>query len=272
MSTDLVQPMFVGGPQASSYYERIDATTFAPTIHTQGAWRDNEQHMAPVGGLIAHCLERHEPRDGMHLARVSYDILGIMYAAPTSVEVRTLRAGKSIELLEAVLTIGGRPLVNARAWRLAEFDSSEVEGNELEPMPALSETPESHAVDWPGGYIAGMEFRQAPDRRPGRARTWLRSPYTIVAGEASTPTAHFLRLADTANGVAVRVSAGEWAFPNVDLTAHLHHAPVGEWVGMDTHVTIGGRGHGLTSTVLHDVQGPVGTIEQILTVRRLDQR
>lgn len=171
-----------------------------------------------------------------------------------------------------MLSIGGRPLVNARAWRLAEFDSSEVAGNEIEPMPEVSETPASQAVAWPGAYIAGVEFRQDPDRRPGRARTWLRSPFAIVADEESTPTAHFLRLADTANGVATRVSSTEWAFPNVDLTAHLHRAPGGEWVGMDTHVTISGRGHGLTSTVLHDEQGPVGTIEQILTVRRLDQR
>jgi hypothetical protein len=32
---------------------------------------------------------------------------------------------------------------------------------------------------------------------------------------------------------------------------------------------LGDNGIGLTSSVLHDVEGPVGTVEQILTVRRI---
>lgn len=259
---------FGAGEESAAYYERLDETSFAPTIHAQGAWRSDEQHMAPVAGLMAHCLERHDPRDGMQLSRISFDILGMIPAQPTTVEVRTLRPGRSIELVEAVATIEGRPRVSARAWRLAEFDSCEVAGHDIDPMPAPEEVPLWPAGDiWGGGYIAGLEFRSV-ERRPGRSRTWLRSPTDIVAGEESTPTAHFLRLADTANGVAVRVSPSEWAFPNVDLTIHLHREPVRGWMGLDTHVTIGPKGHGLTSSVLHDELGPVGTIEQMLTVRR----
>lgn len=259
---------FGAGEESTGYYMRRDATTFVPTIHAQGAWRTDEQHMAPVAGLMAHCLELHVPREGMQLSRISFDILGMIPAQPTTVEVRTLRPGKSIELLEAVATIEGRPRVSARAWRLAEFASEEVAGHDLAPMPPPDEVPLWPASDmWGGGYIAGLEFRSV-ERRPGRSRTWLRSPTDIVADEPSTPTAHFLRLADTANGVAVRVSPHDWAFPNVDLTIHLHREPVRGWMGLDTNVTIGPKGHGLTSSVLHDEQGPVGTIEQMLTVRR----
>ncbi|MDN5795148.1 MAG: thioesterase family protein [Intrasporangium sp.] len=243
---------------------------YAPTIHVQGAWRDDEQHMAPVGGLIAHAIERHEPRHGMQLARVSYDILGVMPARPSTIEVRTLRPGRTIELVEATMSVEDRPVVRARAWRLATGDTSSVADLELKPMPGPDEFPAWTGMKvWPGGYIRSLDLRSDPARRPGRSRVWLRSPNTLVAGEQVAPTAAFLAYADTANGVAVRVSPGQWAFPNVDLTIHLLREPVPGWVGLDTRVSFGDNGIGLTSSVLHDVQGPVGTVEQILTIRPL---
>jgi hypothetical protein len=68
----------------------------------------------------------------------------------------------------------------------------------------------------------------------------------------------------------VRVDPGEWLFPNIDLTVHLHRDPLGgpeHWVGFDTQVTFGREGVGLTSTTLHDEGGAVGRAEQILTLR-----
>ncbi|GAA1466725.1 hypothetical protein NE857_17510 [Nocardiopsis exhalans] len=63
------------------------------------------------------------------------------------------------------------------------------------------------------------------------------------------------------------------AFPNVDLTVHLHSQPEGPWVGLDSSVVFGpsglGLGLGLDSTVLHDRLGAVGSAEQRLTVRSL---
>ena len=81
--------------------------------------------------------------------------------------------------------------------------------------------------------------------------------------------ARLLGLVDTANGVAVRQHPGEWMFPNVDLTVHLFRTPTHGWLGLDTEVTFGETGLGLTSTDLYDEHGPIGRAEQILTVRRL---
>jgi hypothetical protein len=74
-------------------------------------------------------------------------------------------------------------------------------------------------------------------------------------------------LFDVANGLTVRRNPREVAFPNLDLTAHLYRTPDGEWLGFDTTVTFGPAGLGLTSTVLHDERGPIGTIAQSLVVR-----
>jgi len=255
-----------------AFYRRLDQDLFAPTIHVQGAWRDDEQHMAPVGGLLIHAIDRHEPRDGMQLARVSFDILGMIPARPSGVAVRTTRPGRSIELVEAVLSVDGRDVVRAHAWRLAAHDSSPVAGVEFEPMPGPDDFPEWDGTDlWPGGYIRGVEFRADPARRPGRTRTWIRTSHALVDAETCSPTADLIRLVDTANGIAVRVSPQEWMFPNVDLTIHLFREPVRGWVGFDTTVTMGTTGMGLTSTTLHDELGPVGRAEQILTVRPMTQ-
>ena len=256
-----------------AFYRRLGPDVFAPTIHTQGAWRDDEQHMAPVSGLIVHAIDAHEPRAGMQLARVSFDILGVMPARPSRVEVRTTRPGRTIELVEATMSVDGRPVVRAEAWRLARHDSTAVSGVELEPIPGPDAfVPWDGTHTWDGGYIRGLEMRVDPERRPGRTRAWIRTPNALVDGETCSPTADLIRLVDTANGIAVRVSPREWMFPNVDLTIHLFREPVRGWVGFDTRVTMGTTGLGLTATTLHDALGPVGRAEQSLTVRRLSGR
>ncbi|MFF3227186.1 hypothetical protein ACFYV7_30615 [Nocardia suismassiliense] len=89
----------------------------------------------------------------------------------------------------------------------------------------------------------------------------------LVADETSSPLAGYIALTDTANGIAVRQSPDAWMFPNVDLTIHLYRQPTGRWVGLDTTVIFGPTGQGLTSTILHDVSGPIGQAQQVLTVR-----
>jgi hypothetical protein len=251
-----------------AFYRRLGEDLYDPTVHTQGAWRDDEQHMAPVSGILTHAIDLHEPRKGMQLARVSFDILGMIPARPSRVTVHTTRPGRSIELVEATMSVDGRDVVRAHAWRLSAHDSTPAAGVEYEPMPGPDEFPEWRGSDvWEGGYIRGVEFRADPERRPGRTRTWIRSPHALVDGEECSPTADLIRLVDTANGIAVRVSPREWMFPNVDLTIHLFREPTRGWVGFDTRVTMGTTGMGVTSTTLHDEQGPVGRAEQILTVR-----
>src|SRR3546814_13711079 len=78
----------------------------------------------------------------------------------------------------------------------------------------------------------------------------------------SSDLARFVGWLDISNGMTVRVPPREVAFPNVDLTAHLFRQPRGEWVGFDTTVSFGPGGHGLTSSVVHDLDGPVGTSAQ----------
>ncbi|GAB3714418.1 thioesterase family protein [Nocardiopsis oceani] len=253
------------------YYERIDEHRFKPTVHTGGAWAPDEQHFSPLGGLITHAIERHaasEKNPGMVLGRISFDILGRLGMEECEVRVETVRPGRTIQLVEATVLIAGRTAVRARAWYLATWDTGAVAGGAPAPLTPPEElSPWEMGLVWPGGYIDSLEVRPLGEPRPGRASAWIRSPLDLVAGETTGPAAAFIRYVDTANGIAVRESPTEWMFPNLDLTVHLYRQPEGGWTGLDTTVTFGANGQGLTDSVLHDVTGPVGTAQQILTVR-----
>lgn len=258
---------------AGSYFERIDDTTFRPTAHVGGAWNPGELHFSPLAGLMTHEIERRaggRTRAPLVLSRINFDILGFLADDMCEVRVETIRPGRTIELVEATLSIGGRPVTRARAWLLAGGDTSAVAGGEGERLPSPEGFPtRDMSAEWMGGYIASIEVRMVSAPHPGRATAWLHSDVTLVAGEEAGPLASFVRLADTANGIATRVRPTEWIFPNVDLTIHLHRQPEGPWVGLDTTVVFGPTGQGITSTVLHDLAGPVGHAQQQLTVRPL---
>ncbi|GAA5163851.1 thioesterase family protein [Ornithinimicrobium tianjinense] len=251
------------------YYVALGDGRYRPTMHTQGAWQENEQHMAPMGGLLVHALERHDPRPDLQWSRISFDILGMIHLEETTVRTRTLRPGRTIELVEATASAGGRDVVRATAWRLAVSDTSAVATIEREPMSGPDEAgPWTGMEQWGGGFIRSLEFRELTGGRPGRRAAWIGTRHPLVAGEESTPLARWAGRLDTANGIAIRESPQEWLFPNVDLTLHLHRTPVDGWLGLETEVHWGPTGMGQTSSVAHDELGPVGTVEQSLTIRR----
>lgn len=257
-----------------SYYLRLGENRYRPTSRTEGAWQPGEQHMAPVSGLVVHAIERFLGRqtrtESLQISRLSFEILGMIAAADLDVRVEVLRAGRTIELLEATVLMGDRPVVRARAWCLSRQDTGAVAGGEPEPLPAPDGLSPWVATDvWGGGFIESVEIRPVPGHRPGRASAWLRTPVDLVADEPVSELARYVALVDTANGIATRVSPTEWMFPNVDLSLHLYRQPRGEWVGLDTTVIFGRDGVGLTTTTLHDGDGAVGRAEQILTIRPL---
>ncbi|HEX2893437.1 MAG TPA: thioesterase family protein [Marmoricola sp.] len=252
------------------YFERLDDHRFLATDEVSGAWRVEDQHIAPALGLLAHAVEvdRDQRRsDGLQIGRLSYDILGTVPVEVVELEVRVVRAGRTIELVEASLRHQDRDIVLLRAWLMQPGENRHVAGTPLPPMPAPADLePWDPTTVWPGGFIASAEVRRDEDE-PGRARFWVRSRTTLLDDEPVSDLARFAGLLDIANGMTVRAEPTEVAFPNVDLTAHFFEQPQGEWVGFDTSVSFGAGGLGLTSSVIHDERGPVGTLAQTLTVR-----
>jgi hypothetical protein len=258
-----------------AYFVPLGGGRYAPTRHAGGAWADDEMHFSPLGGLIAHEILRCSATPegpALQLARISFDILGFLALDEVEVSVETIRPGRTIELVEATVVIRGRMAVRARAWLLAAFDTAEVAGGAPDALPAPeTAAPWSMSENWIGGYVSSLHSRAVHPPRAGRGTAWLSTQCALVQGEEVGPVAAWIALVDTANGVAVREHPTRWMFPNVDLTIHLHRAPSGGWLGLDTEVVFGASGLGVTRSVLHDRDGAVGFAEQALTVRRLTE-
>ncbi len=246
---------------------------YQPTEHAQGAWNEHEQHMAPATGVLTHELSRFAPQDNMRVARISLDILGLIPFDKFTITTRCIRPGKTIELIEAVMSSRGRDCIIARAWRLMTQDTSEIAG--LEDEPATHQPEQLSEWDgmkgWPGKFIESVHLVSEADHRAGKGMVWITNEKDMVAGEPTSDIVKLLGMVDTANGVVPRLGMGlsklEWMFPNTDLQIHMHRAPKGHWLGLEAVQQYGADGIGLTSAVLHDVYGPFGRSEQILTIR-----
>lgn len=255
-----------------AYFERTGKTSFRATDHVGGAWNTEEQHIAPALGLLTHLVELDRDgrrEDDLVLGRLSFDILGTLSVGPVETAVDVLRPGRTIELVQATLAQDGRTAVILRAWLMGRTDTAAVAGSSLPRIPPPGEMKAWDASSvWPGGFIQSADVRRE-QVEPGRAAYWVRTPLPLVDGEETSSLAAAAGLFDIANGMTVRVSPSHVAFPNLDLTAHLFAQPQGQWVGFDTTVSFGPHGVGLTSSVLHDERGPVGTVAQVLTLRHV---
>ena len=256
-----------GEAYPDAFYVRAGERGFISTLHSQGAWQPGEQHLAPASGLVLAEIERRLPSDKL-VSRASFDVLGVIHSGEFTIDVEVVRAGKTIELVEANMRHGGVTSIRARVWRLVASDTTRVQNIEWTPLPPPDAMrPLAFSSIWKGGFIDSLEARQDADARPGRGRSWLRTRCPLVAGEPDPPVAGFMKLVDTANGLVVREPPGSVFFANVDLTVHFLRRPEAGWVGFDTRVNFGPTGLGETFSVLSDSRGPVGTAAQSLTVR-----
>ncbi len=263
------------------YYEllnreiKTDGTQVAqyrPTLNTQGAWNENEQHMAPATGVICAELEKFQPKENMRIGRMSFDILGMIHLDDFQITTRCIRPGKTIELLESVFEAKGRACIVARTWRMTTEDTTDVAGLEDKPMPSYKTLSNWEGMSlWGGGYIQSVSKNiKVVERRPGKGRVWITNNLEMVKGETTSSFVKLMGMLDTMNGVVVRQdNPFSHIFPNVDLQIHLYRLPIGMWLGLEVEQQYAQDGIGLTTAVLHDEEGPFGHAEQILTVRKI---
>ncbi|HXV53887.1 MAG TPA: thioesterase family protein, partial [Solirubrobacterales bacterium] len=208
------------------------------------------------------------------IGRITFEILRAVPIAPLQVEVETLRAGRSVELVGAVLRdADGEPLIRAHAWRLAERPLELPEGlaKAADPVPAIE-----HGTDHPFfdtgqevGYHTAMEYRfvSGSFTELGPATVWMRMRYPLIEGEPPSPLQRLLTAADTVNGASATLDLQRYLFVNVDLSVHAYRLPVGEWVCLDAITIPQPTGIGMAEAVLHDERGPLGRALQTLLIR-----
>jgi len=246
------------------FFEALGGGRFRATRSTAGPWDAGLQHAGPPSALLGRALERCAPRPDMVLARVTFEILGGVPVGEVSVSAALTRPGRSVELLEAALEAGGRPVVTARAWRVARRGAPAAGAASPPPPP-----PGGPATPAPfGGYADAVEFRftEGGWDLPGPATAWTRLRVPVVAGEAPTALQRVLAVADSGNGVSGVLPFGDWMFINPELTVHLVREARGDWIRLAAATTVAADGAGVALSVISDVDGAVAHGAQALLV------
>jgi Acyl-CoA thioesterase C-terminal domain/Acyl-CoA thioesterase N-terminal domain len=271
-----------------AFFTPLGPDRFQATELTRGPWDPGLQHAGPPAALLGRAIEGHGDRAGMRVARITFEIARPVPIAELEVATRTLRGGRSVELVEATLRAGETDVMRATALWIRTADLGLPAGPgpagpgpagsglpaELVPGPRLP-GPSAGRVEpfFPTGqevgYHTAMEFRFVVGSflELGPATVWMRMRHPLVPGEPPSPLCRVLIAADSGNGVSAALDFRAWRFVNPDLTVYLLRYPAGEWVALEASTTAA-DGIGLADTTLHDEQGPIGRSAQALFVDR----
>ncbi|TQF02493.1 thioesterase family protein [Kitasatospora acidiphila] len=260
----------LGVTTEESFYRDLGDGRFESTGATAGPWSPKAQHAGPPSALLGRALERHQPREGMRIARVTLEVPYPVPVGELAVNVRTVRGGSRTELLEAELTSQGRAVMLARAWRVV---ASPADTPALRPEPGPAALPDAqplHAVAGTNadGYVSAMEWRfpSGDFNTPGPGSAWVRQRIPLVAGEPDTPLARALTVADSNWAVAFELDHVRRMVINTDITLALHRDPVGEWLCLSAATAASPAGSGLAAGRMDDRAGDCGRILQTLLV------
>ncbi len=141
----------------------LDGDWIVPTPFAQGPWSPEAQHGGAVAGLLTRAVESCDTPVPMRVARISIDMLREIPMCPLRANVRVVRTGKRIQLVDAVLSEGARDVARATALFVRTQPVAGLERWLSEPEP-LGVTPEGHAPlefreSWPApGYVRAMDF------------------------------------------------------------------------------------------------------------------
>ncbi len=251
----------------TSYYQCNKAS--------QGAWNPHEQHMAAATGIICAELEQFSPAtENMRFGRIGLDIWGLIHFGEFSITTKVIRAGKTIQLIEAVMESKGQTCIVARAWKMLTQDTQQIEGLSDQKIINPTDLPIYPEIkNWPGGFIESVDVRFAKKPEAGEGVVWVTNDLEMIEGKKTSDFVHLIGMIDIANGIAPRQDpALGWMFPNLDLQIYMYRMPQGKWLGLKVCQQYGADGIGLTSSILHDEIGPFGRSEQVLTLRPIPKK
>src|SRR5207245_3588445 len=129
-----------------------------PTEHARGPWDPNSQHRSAPAALLARAVEREIGDLDGQVVRLSVELMRPAPLAALTVKARTVRAGKKLRLVEAVLSVGDVDVAQATAvWlRTTHLDLPASTSETLRPPPP---GPEAGQSPPPGATVSTGFFR-----------------------------------------------------------------------------------------------------------------
>jgi hypothetical protein len=262
----------------------LDGERFRPTENARSPWSEQQLHGGSAAGLLARAVERFNDDSGLRVARLTVDLLRPVPNAPLQAHASTVRRGGRIHVVEAVLLSDGELVTKATALLLRRLDDEVAIAPPGATLPAPQGLPAGNLSGWmqpPGGPPAPpslgrtglhttIEVRWLNRGDPNdRNRAWVRLPLPLVEGEENTPLVHAAAVADFTNAFTNMGSRAPTGFINADITLYLHRYPAGEWLALETQRAAQPFGLGVSTAVVHDERGPIGTVvEAVLANQR----
>jgi hypothetical protein len=251
-----------------AFYARVGEDRFESGEDTRGPWDAASQHAGPPAALLGRAVEEvaaAKDRPPMRVARMTFDIARPVPVAPLRVTTEVVREGRSVMVVAAAI----EPYMRCTALLIRAADNAAPDIGATPPpdFDGAASRP-FFPVPYDTGYHTAMEVRFAVGSflEPGPATAWMRMRVPLVEGETPSPLARVLVAADSGNGVSNVLDFREYLFVNADLTVHLLHYPVGEWVCLRATTSVDPTGIGLADAVLYDERGRIGRSVQSLFV------
>lgn len=252
-----------------------DGERFVPSEFTRGPWSPQHQHAGPPAALLMRSIEAESRIEGGQTVRAAFDILRPVPIAPLVVATRTLRPGRNVEQLEAVLSVAdeGTEVMRARVWRMRS-ELVELDDGLSDPSPGPAPPEDCPVAPRAGFFGPDTAYADAIEWRflrggwdePGPSVGWTRMKVDLVAGEPITPLQHLLVIGDAASGISAALDWKAWNFINVDFSVSLERRPAGEWISMDAVTRFGTHGAAAAHAEFADRDGRLGTSSQALLI------
>jgi hypothetical protein len=241
-----------------SYFRSVGSGVL-PHAHAHAPWGEDMLHGRLLGGLAARALEAAHGAPGWRAGRLTVDLFRPAAMARVDVEVRPVRDGRRIKVVDALLRCDGHDVGRATAVFLAESEDppGRVWRPDAEPWP----DPDSIAAAEPGS--SGQEAWWLRNVRGGfgtgeQTRIWTRETACLVDDEPLTPFVRAALTGDLACPLANSSDAG-LHYINADYTMLLGRYPAGEWIGLEVSQQLAADGISMGAATLVDRDGPFAT-------------
>lgn len=246
------------GSQRPAFY-RQEGEAFVPTGLGISPWNGTSQVGMALAGLAGHVLHKVPTVEPMLTTRISIDILGTVPLEPLVPQIRLLRDGKRMQIVDAEFYSGDKLWLRSTATRarLAENPAS----NAALTQRYWTEEDKYEAIGW-------FEERQIDvDRhRVGPGSIWVRFTADVVEGEPLSPLATLAMLGDFGNGTAPVMPMDQCTLANLDITVAASRMPEGEWLLIDADSETAGNGLAYSRTRIGDRSGMFATALQSIFI------
>lgn len=242
-------------------YFTLQGNDVVPDPRAHSPWAADMLHGRLLGGVAARAIENEVVDEGWRISRLTVDLFRPAAMQPVQITTATVRAGRRVRIVDALMTCDGHQVGRVTAVVLAT--SEEPPGTIWRPvaqpwpdpttMPAPSDS--TGAADDDGWLfrVAQGGFDTAV-----QSRVWTNDTVPLVAGEAMSPLVRAAVSGDIACPLANSSDQGLF-YINADYTMFLARYPVGDWIGIEVSQQLQADGISIASATMVDQDGPFAT-------------